>query len=357
MIASLNFAEKIENIWWSFDDTPFVLRTKPGQIYKERSGAPQRSLQSLKDECILAAQKIRDTVDGNIEVLTSGGIDSEVALQSFHEAKIPVTAVIAKFRENLNYHDIKYALDFCSSKSIKYKLIDIDIKTFLKDSVYEYAKILHTTSPQLCFHYWLTDQTDGYLVVGDGDLSLHRTVARDGCESFFVESYGEKWGMTRWMLHRQRKGCPKFYRYTAELEGAYLLDPTVQRFLKYESFSRKLRKLKFIKSEIFKPHFNTIPREKFNGFEMVSNECHQVASVLEAMYPESDSYYSIPLDILMSLKTDKYFNWDMTESVSLQDSLFDEQDILNFSFQGKKSNHYFCRWKKNAKNFSINSNL
>ena len=113
IIEKLNFAEHVENIWWSYDDKEFSIRETPEQTYYERSNVVSRNVGSLYEECLNNAKAIRNTVSGRIAVLYSGGIDSEIVVQSFYESKIPIDIYIIRFNNNLNLHDIEWATKFC----------------------------------------------------------------------------------------------------------------------------------------------------------------------------------------------------------------------------------------------------
>lgn len=78
----------------------------------------------------------------HVEVMYSGGTDSEIVLLSLLEAKIPVTAVTMVIKVDgciLNTHDLYYSEKFCREHNIEQKKIDFNAGSF-----YENGDYLHT---------------------------------------------------------------------------------------------------------------------------------------------------------------------------------------------------------------------
>ncbi len=327
IIKKLNFAEHIENIWWAYDDKEFSLRETPDQIYIERSNVISRPIGTLYDECINNAKAIRDSVEGKIAILYSGGIDSEIAVQSFFEARIPVNIYIIRFNNNLNLHDIKWATKFCDSRNLSYTFLDLDIHKWLDGEVEKYALPVSCQSPQIPISFWAVDQIDDYVVSGDGDLSLRRY--GDDC----LESYGEKWGLTRWMMHFAHPGCPKFYRYTSECEAAYMLDPTTKDFVTIASYHLSPPAIKFFKPYIFEKYFGTRYREKYTGFELIMEEEKMQRKNLQQLIGNSDYYISANYDLLVNLKSSTNFDWNTIPIIEYKNSDICDDDSKHMMYQ------------------------
>lgn len=314
IIKKLNFAEHIENIWWSYDDKEFSIRENPHQIYIERSNIVSRPVGTLYEECLNNAKAIRNSVNGKIAVLYSGGIDSEIVVQSFFESKIPIDIYIVRFNNNLNLHDISWATKFCDDRNLSYTFLDLNINKWLDGGVEEYALPVKCQSPQIPISYWAVNQIDDYVVSGDGDLCLRRY--GDDC----LESYGEKWGLSRWMLHTNHPGCPKFYRFTSECEAAYMLDPTTEDFVNIASYLMHPPSIKFFKPYIFQKYFKTRYREKYTGFEFLKEECKRQRQNLQLKIGRSDYYISADYKLLKDLKTKKDFDWNSIPIVEYKNS-------------------------------------
>lgn len=309
IIKKLNFAEHVENIWWAYDNKEFSIRENPNQLYIERSNVISRPIGTLYDECLKNALAIRRSVEGKIAVLYSGGVDSEIVVQSFFEANIPIDIYIIRFQSRIqldsyNLHDIAWATKFCDNRSLSYTFLDLDIDKWLASEVEKYALPVVCQSPQIPISYWAVDQIDDYVVTGDGDICL----TRHGDE--YLESYGEKWGLTRWMLYSNHPGCPKFYRYTSECEAAYFLDPVVEDFVDYSS-KLMMRYVRYFKPFIFGQYFGTRYREKFTGFEFLVDQEQEARNHLMQRCGNSDYYISASYEMLKELKTSTTFDWNI----------------------------------------------
>lgn len=60
--------------------------------WKVEYGRSNRPTGTFREECLINARQIKEDAEGKVTVLLPGGIDSEVALQSFYLAGIPLTA-------------------------------------------------------------------------------------------------------------------------------------------------------------------------------------------------------------------------------------------------------------------------
>ena len=169
---------------------------------------------------------------------------------------------------------------------------------------------------------------------GDGDLCLRRydddyAVSGDGC----LESYGEKWGLTRWMLYSNHPGCPKFYRYTSECEAAYILDPTTEDFVTITSRIMHPPSIKYFKAYIFQKYFGTRYREKYTGFEFLMEEEKTQRENLQHLIGNSDYYISASYDLLVGLKTLKNFDWNSIPIIEYKNSDICDDDSKHMMYQ------------------------
>lgn len=105
-----------------------------------------------------------------VEVLYSGGMDSESVLNSCTFNKIPVNAITAKFiykGTTLNTHDLYYAEKFCRERNIKQKLITLDVGKFFENGDHwEYLKPYNIWQSHIATHFWLFEQCTGFPVMG-----------------------------------------------------------------------------------------------------------------------------------------------------------------------------------------------
>lgn len=105
-----------------------------------------------------------------VEVLYSGGLDSELVLRACIKNKIPVTAITMKlYIDNIliNSHDIYYSEKFCRENNLTQKIVDFHIRPFYENGDHvNYLKPYYVTSPHVATHMWLLEQCSGFPVIG-----------------------------------------------------------------------------------------------------------------------------------------------------------------------------------------------
>lgn len=119
-------------------------------------------------------QIFHDYTNRHIEVLYSGGLDSELILRSCRINKTPVTAVTMRLMLKgapINTHDLYYAEKFCRENYVDHKIIDLDVGSFYENGTYlDYLVPYYIDEPHVATHFWLFEQCTKYPVIG-GDYS------------------------------------------------------------------------------------------------------------------------------------------------------------------------------------------
>jgi len=111
-----------------------------------------------------------DGVNLPVEVLYSGGLDSECVLLHCLRNSIPVVAVTMRLLvlgRPINVHDLYYAERFCREHSIKHRIIDLDVDKFFNNGdhiplVEPYRFTRFTAGAML----WLIKQCESFPVIG-----------------------------------------------------------------------------------------------------------------------------------------------------------------------------------------------
>ncbi len=226
--------------------------------------------------CLDTARLIRAATELDLWVLFSGGLDSEVVLQAFLFAGIPVRAAITRFAGDLNRHDIGYAIKFCETHQVGYRLLDLDIERFIRSGdAMDYAARTHCVQPQLLHTMWAMDQIEGYPILGSGECYFERRVAETRAPGQPASGDGvwemlEKERIASWYRHlqaRERPGCAGFFQYDPGNMLAFLRDRLVVALCSDRIVGAT--ESSAIKSAIYRQHFLLEPRPKFHGLENV----------------------------------------------------------------------------------------
>lgn len=111
-----------------------------------------------------------DRPNSPVELLYSGGLDSELVLMSLLKNKIPVeamTMVITIKGAILNVVDLYYSEKFCRENNVKQNLFYLDAVDFYESGKYlEYALPFRVTEPHVASHMWLIEHCHNYPIVG-----------------------------------------------------------------------------------------------------------------------------------------------------------------------------------------------
>ena len=281
---------------FGYDRNWFTERQSPDQKWTVEYGTCSEPVGGFFKECIKAAKLIRQSTDLPIKVLFSGGIDSEVALKSFYYADIPVTAVIARFTEEHNNHDIPYAVEVCEDLKIPYEMPEIDLKHFFENELLEFAEKSQCVSPQLCVTMKVASLIDGLPVLGSGECYL--TKGDDEKWRLFEREKVASW--YRYFINEDRPAVPGFFQYTPEQMLAWLEQPMMLALASngqpdiVNSAQRK--------HELHGKRFQVKRRPKYTGFEQVMDLDKHYRAQLKERYPHHDAiFYSEYFELLEDL--------------------------------------------------------
>jgi hypothetical protein len=105
-----------------------------------------------------------------VEVLYSGGLDSELILLHCLRNNIPVIAITMVIRVNgliINTHDLYYSEKFCRAHNITHTLIDFNADKFFENGDYcKYLKPYYIIEPHIATHFWLLEQCQSFPILG-----------------------------------------------------------------------------------------------------------------------------------------------------------------------------------------------
>jgi hypothetical protein len=105
-----------------------------------------------------------------VEVLFSGGLDSELVLYACMINHTPIRAITMRLLIDgipVNVYDLYYSEKFCREYNIKQTIVDLDVLRFFENGEHEkYLEPYRITQPHVATHFWLLEQCSGFPVVG-----------------------------------------------------------------------------------------------------------------------------------------------------------------------------------------------
>ena len=280
---------------WGEKDCLYPHLANDYQIYKAQIGKIKDPSITWKDACYQAAHDMWTKCnDPYVMVCYSGGIDSEVALRSFLEQKIPVRAAIMKMKYDLNFHDYKLAIKFCERNNVKYHLFEVDAMEFLHNDMWNYADLHKMISPQIPFQLWLLDQFDEFPIVCGGDLPLY---VEDKQINFKFKP--QTTTVSRHLIMNNREGGTLFQIHNPEQVYSFLNDEIVKLWRK-QFISSPIDNVYTLKPLIYEKYFpNLTPRWKWTGVEMFSPlDKKKLRPEMEAKYIKYNTSLTITVDEL-----------------------------------------------------------
>jgi hypothetical protein len=219
----------------------FVDRVTEDDNWTVQYGQCERPLKDWREECKFAASTIYEKRQGlPIDILFSGGLDSEIMLRSFYEIKVPFNAHFVDY-ETYNRYDRRWAEKVCDSLNIKLNIHTLDIKKFwLSEDCLKIAEISKCVSPQLLTQQWLMSKVDGLPVLGSGecytartDIAIQKKLRESGKNTAELGYSDMDWVLVerekiatwyRYPIKLNRPAVPGFFQYTPEMMLSFLDD-------------------------------------------------------------------------------------------------------------------------------------
>lgn len=132
-------------------------------VEKDSSGLAKKVLAwNISDDVRIAPGTLFDSMIGVTRrmdlgdvpyVSLSGGVDSQAICLLLREAGIDFTIAIMRFKGDHNRMDVDHAFEFCYKHRFKYRVIDLDLMSFLVRDLHKYAVKYECPSPQFNTHF------------------------------------------------------------------------------------------------------------------------------------------------------------------------------------------------------------
>jgi hypothetical protein len=274
-----------------YDGTPFIMRTSPQQRWWVRYGRCPRPVFDWRTECVLGAKEISSTFQSDVVLCFSGGIDSQVMVAAFVQAKVKFRVAILRFANDLNIHDISWAVVFCEEHGIPYEFYELNLADFFESGeMLELATETRCLSPMLPAQMKVMAQVSrsgGVPILGSAEVYLKREkgVWRMSERERIASLY-------RYLVLHQMRGVPGFFQWNPEMIYSFLIDPKVKNLVSNKMVLHG--STWFAKHEIYAQHFDILPREKYTGFEKIMKLDAKHRPHLEKAFADSDEVCWIP---------------------------------------------------------------
>jgi Queuosine biosynthesis protein QueC len=248
---------------WFYDDIEGI--AKPSVTSKFTIKIKRTITTKVKnyyEELFDNARRIRDLFSGDLNLLFSGGIDSEVVLRCYRDLKIPINVYIFKYEDDLNYREFNHAIKVCTDLNVKYKVIDFNLQHFFENDAYYIWKKCKADSSGWLPHMKMIEYLDGIPIIGSGDPYWRRQ--DNGTWKFELHEGTKFW--TTYHKSINRVVVSDWYEYSPEMIISHMQLPRIKALINDRIFGKKSSVSH--KALIHQDYWNDIIiRPKLVGFE------------------------------------------------------------------------------------------
>ncbi len=209
------------------------------------------------DEAVTAANIILDTYPQPINILLSGGIDSQAMVEAFIKTgRNDFTVVCFEFKNDLNDYDVYWAKSHAEHFGYSLSIIPFDIVGFHETCLIDIARETNNHSPHIISHVGMIDSIEGTCVLAGNPIGRI-----ENARYIDVPNYS----LIGTMRYKSKPVVGQFFLFTPEL---------VYSFLKLQtSFSEAYRdKAARYQAAGFSL---VLPPKKYHGFERLKEHYDQ----------------------------------------------------------------------------------
>lgn len=257
-----------KNDWLSYNynnDRELLTKPTPESIWRPSVHKTiSRPLKSYREELLLNAQSVKDKFTEPLDLMLSGGVDSEIVLRCYLELKIPVNVFIFKYEDDINILDFNQALSTCTDLDVTPKIIDLNLKKFFENEAYDIWTKGYFVSAGKLVHMKMIEYLDNIPIMCDGLGANSNTLVQDytGWQVCLSEKL---FNQTVYCNTINRPMVPLWHEFSPELVASFLKLDLVQQFAKNKFPSIKsFNNLKYIIHNLI---WGSKVRNKLIGFE------------------------------------------------------------------------------------------
>lgn len=278
----------------------FQDRTSSNEPFTAQYGRISRQVQSWRDANLLAAKEIYERKSGDLVLLLSGGMDSEICLKSFTDQDLPIKALTLRFTDIEPTQELKHVERIVNRYKIKHEYVETKFFDLIESSAFEkIGDDLKCVSPVIIAQLWLASQANGTAIIAQGEVHLKKDVPDDyipGSSPYepslwrLVESE-RLCSIYKYFIQKKRPGIPGFFQYLPEQTHCFLKKNTILNDLISNRIIGKLgtRSSKNAMSLQFYPELEE--RIKLHGWESVQEIHDRLRHQLGSRYHGHDGYY------------------------------------------------------------------
>jgi hypothetical protein len=207
----------------------YLYGTGSGSTWNVNIDPPKRKVKSYYEETIEAVEYVYANKVGKLQVLYSGGLDSQYVCEVLLKLGIKFETIIIELKDSngnsYNDHDTKWAYEFCHAKNLKPTVYDLDFDNFVKTGKnVEIAESVECCAASIPHTLYALSQLDGFTILGNDPPYLRYEKEKD---QWSLEELQYIHAILRFYKKNNLNGCPFLLSYTPEMMLSFLLDPAI----------------------------------------------------------------------------------------------------------------------------------
>lgn len=209
----------------------YLYGTGSGDSWWVNIDPPKRKVKTYYEETVAAIEYVYANKTGKFTVLLSGGLDSQYVCEVLLKLGMIFDVVIINYvdhnQQSYNWHDIKWAYEFCQCKNINPKTLTIDFDSLVDSGrAVEIAQSVLCASAPTAHRLSVIEQIDGFILLGN-DPPYIRYEKDKGI--WMLEELQYIHSHLRFFEKHKLCGCPFILSYTAEMMLSFLIDPSIMK--------------------------------------------------------------------------------------------------------------------------------
>jgi hypothetical protein len=273
-----------ENNWysWQYGDQKLFGRQTGTAKFKTYYSKFAGVVHDFKTELKLAAASTLDHFPGlRPQIFFSGGVDSELILRSYLAIGANPEVFIVRYENDLNLHDISYAIVICDILGVKYNLIDFNLQKFYSNDAELVSEQSQIDEVRVLPHLKFTEVADELIIAGFSDIYWTRMSVDYLKKSTWVaRDFEFDIGFDKYNIYHNRAAIYQWWHWTPGLILSYTNLNWFKQLLNDE-FDGKAG-INSTKILGFKEIFpDLLPRPKYTGFERVQTVITEFQNYLE----------------------------------------------------------------------------
>lgn len=262
-----------KNDWLSYNYDDIVgLKTKPTlqSTWKlEIKKTIDRPLKTHQEELLLNACAVKDFFNEPLDLMLSGGVDSEIVLRSYVEMNIPINVFIARYNDNINIIDFQEAIKTCEIYGITPNIIDFNLTKFLENDAYDIWSKVNCEGLGRTVNMKLIEYLDNIPIICDGIHADNFDIQKTKCN---IDIYEKHYSLATYGNLINRPIISSWFDFSPEVLAS-LLDLNLHKWKKHKFVSppfdnTTLYKLKYVS---YNNLLGTRIRDKRTGWEQSPN--------------------------------------------------------------------------------------